>query len=303
MAKRSLRGRLVRQLLHSRLVPAFIILALVFGGLAVLQHWFVHAQLYRTTKQELGLSAMQVVREIGYKDKWDLEGYRRSLIAFPSWYVVTKDGLIVDVQGFIAGLFGKIEAPDERIYSAPQTVVAATGESWRLFGRKFIGGSVIVGICSAENPADADTELLANAAKFGSTLDEAARLNPREIAIDVDYAVVSSNGELKAASGGVPLKTNPQTLPVPFDHLASLISGNKTTELYFQPILDSRRQDVGIVIVPKDMSFEQAAVRAQDRFNYRIVGLVFRQKAAAIQACRIRLLSWFEELKGRVPAP
>src|SRR5437870_2799604 len=78
---------------------ACVILVFVIVGAAVTQHWFVHVQLYRTTKQELGSWGAQVTREIAYKDKWDLTGYRRASISAPSWYVVTKDGLIVDIEG------------------------------------------------------------------------------------------------------------------------------------------------------------------------------------------------------------
>jgi len=254
-----------------RFFLVFVCLAIVFAGMAILQHWFVHKQLYRTTKQELASWAEQVVGEIAYKDKWDLVGYRQAAIMVPRWLVVAKNGLIVDIEGFIPGLFEKVELPNEPIFSTPQTVTSAVGETWRLFGRKVVGGSVIVGICDSNNVTNADTKLLENAARFGTTIEQAASLNPREIDFEVDYAVIDSNGELKAALGGVPLKTVPNALLISYDHLVSLVSNSKPYLLYSQPIRDNHGQEVGTVIVPKEMGLEQEALRVQDKFNYWVV--------------------------------
>ena len=265
-----------------RFFLAFVCLAIVFAGMAILQHWFVHKQLYQTTKQELTSWAEQVVSEIAYKDKWDLAGYRRAAIMVPGWFVVTKNGLIVDIEGFIPGLFGKVELPNERIFDAPQTIISTIGETWRLFGRKVVGGSVIIGICDPNNVTDADKTLLEYAGKFGSTLDQAASLNPREIDYDIEYAVITSDGELKAALGGVPIETNPHALPISYDHLVSLISNSKLYLLYCQPIRDSHGEEVGTVILPKEMGLEQEALRIQDKFNYWIVGIAALMAIATV---------------------
>jgi hypothetical protein len=270
MSKRYLKVRHIFQLLRKR-TGIFVCLTFIFVSMAVVQRWFIHAHLYQTSKQELASWSEQVANEIAYRDRWDLGGYRRASITAPSWYIIAKDGLIVDVEGFIPGLFGKVELPDEAIFSRPQTVTSAVGETWRLAGRKVVGGSVIVGINLLYNPSDADTELLANLKRFGSTIDQATSLKTREIDLDVEYAVVSSNGELKAAWGGLPLKTNPQVLQLSYDHLTPFVSNNKSYLLYSRPIRDSRGQNVGTIIIPKEMGLEQEAVRAQDKFNYWVV--------------------------------
>jgi hypothetical protein len=295
-SKRYFRALRILQLLRKRrgrLLIAFVIVVLLFAGMAMTQHWFVHAQLYETTKQELGSWAAEVSKEIVFKDKWDLEGYRRASITAPRWYVVTKDGLIVDIEGFIPGLFGRVELPDESVYSAPQTIVSAVGEKWRLFGRKVTGGIVLVGICSSEDTSDADAKLVSNAAKFGSTLAEAESTSSREIDFIVDYAVVSSAGELKADWGGLPLKTDAHALPLPPNHLAPLTSGGKPYLLYFRPILDSAGRQVGAVIIPKDMTLEKKALEVQDRFNLWVVGI------ATLVACVIALWLVVQEFLGQ----
>jgi hypothetical protein len=256
-----------------RLFLGFLFLAIVFASTAAVQHWFVHRQLYRTTSQELGAWALQIASEVAYNnDKWDLTGYRRASITAPSWYVVTRDGLVVDIEGFIPGVFGHVEQLGNSLFDTPATVATAIGEQWRLYAKKVAGGFVVVGICSPEHETEADAKLLASAAKFGSTLEEAAALSSRAIDFDVDYAVVSSAGEIKAAWGGIPLKTDPSTLPRASDHTASLVGNGKSYLLYVEPILDSHGRDVATVIVPKDMGLEQKALQAQDRFNVWIVG-------------------------------
>jgi hypothetical protein len=273
-----------------RLLAAVVLLAFLFASIAILQHWFVHKQVHETTKQELGSWAEQVTREIGYKDKWDLNGYRQASITAPSWYVLTKDGLIIDIEGFIPGLFGRAEPMDESIYAAPKTVITPIGEMIHVFGKKVAGGCVIVCIRSPENTTNADAKHLANASKFGSTIEEATSIGSREIDFDVDYAVVGSNGELKLDWGEVPLKTDPRALPLPSDHVAPLISSGKPYLLYFQPILDRVGQQVGTVIVPKDMSLEQQALKVQDRFNFCVVAIAFTIAFAIIFWLMVREL-------------
>ena len=274
--KRYFRTSRILQLLRKRrgrLFVAVVLWVLLFAGIAMIQRWFVREQLLETTKQELGTWATEVTKEVGFTDKWDLEGYRRASISVPGWCVVAKDGLIVDTELFTPRLFGRVELPEDSVYSAPHTVVSTVGEKWRLFGRRVAGGSVVVGISSPENVRDADAKLASNAARFGSTLAEAESTSSRKIDLDVDYAVVSSAGELKAAEGGIPLKIDARALPSAPDHLVPFTGGGRQYLLYFRPILDSGGREVGVVIVPKDMTLESRALEVQDRFNRWVVGI------------------------------
>jgi len=272
--KRHLKAQYVLQALRKRkgrLLVALIGLALIFSAVALVQHWFVHRQVYQTTVQELSLWADQVADEIAYRDKWDLRGYRQAAIPAPAWNVLTRDGLIIDIDGFIPGIFGPVYAPDNSIFAEPISWQTEVGENWRVFGRKLSDGYVAVGVSPVDQTADTDAKLTQNAAKFGSTLREATAVRSREIDSAVDYAVVSSDGQLKAAWGGVPLKTDIRRLHIHSGHLAPISSDGKPYLLYFKPILDTRNREVGTIIVPEDMSLEKQALRSQDRFNLSIV--------------------------------
>ncbi len=272
LAVRFGRIRYFFQSLRKRVVP-FAAIGLVLACLALFQHWFVHEHVYNTASQELASWAVQVADQIAYKTKWDLAGYRRAAITVPSWFVVTEDGLVIDIEGFIPDLFGKVEPLDNSIFNSPKTLVTTTGETWRLFGRRVHGGAIIVGIESPKNMENADAKLLENATKFGTTIKEATSVNARAIDGVVDYAVLSSDGELKYAIGGVPLKTVPHSLLHLSIGTTPFVSNGRPYLLYSEPLLNSRNQRVGMVIVPKDMSLEQQALRIQDRFNYMMVGV------------------------------
>lgn len=275
--RRYLRARYVLQALRKRsgrLLVASVVLAFVFAGLALIQHRFVHSQVYRTTSQELASGAEQIAREIADEDKWNLKEYRNGVGApgaEPSaWYVVARDGLVVDIEGFIPGIFGRIHGPEDQIFRGLPTAV---GETWRLLETEVEGRYVIVGIVSPKDTSVADSKLKDNAKRFGSTLAEAASVKGREIDNDVDYAVISSDGELKAAWGGVPLKTDMSALAAPSHHMRRLVSNGQPYLLYFLPMLDKQHRLVGMIIVPRNMSLEEQALWSQDRFNLSIVAI------------------------------
>jgi hypothetical protein len=249
------------------------LLLAVFAGIAALQHWFVRWQLERTTKQELRLWADQVAREIAYKGKWDRAGFRRASITAPAWTILTREGLIGDIEGFVPGLLGPARLPDDTIYTAPQTVVTAVGEKWRLFGRKLRDGVVIVGSCNPEDDSAVDAKLMNNAARFGSSVDSAISVRSRDLDSGVDCAVLSSQGEIESSWGGVPLTIDPHSVPAPSEHPVSRVLNGKRYLLYLHPLLDQAGQAAGTIILPKDMSLEEEALTAQDRFNIFVVGL------------------------------
>lgn len=289
----------------ARVLVALIALAIIFAGVAFVQHWFVHSQIYRTTSRELASGAEQIASEITYEGKWDLKDYRNS-ISLPSeppaWYIITRDGLIVDIAGFIPGILGRVQAPEVPVLKGLPTAV---GETWHLLQTPVEGGYVILGIVSSQNTPDADSKLKNNAKKFGSTVTEATTLalaqensiKGRQIDNDVDYAVMSSGGELKSAWGGVPLRTDMSALPAPSDHVKRVVLNGNPYLLYFRPIVDKQNHEVGTIIVPKDMSLEEQALRSQDRFNLWTVGITGALAVATVLALILReLLSQTKEV-------
>jgi hypothetical protein len=268
-----------------RLLFLFLAVAALFAVIAFFQRWFIHDQLHRNVRTELQSWAEQVTKEIESGDGWDLKGYRRASIHVPAWYVVGKDGLLIDVEGFIPGLFGRISPPDESIFSAPATVKTAFGEKWRVFGRRVLGGYVVLAINEPASEAGADAVLADNAAKFGPTLESARSLRSREIDYEVEYAVVGTDGELQACWGGAPLKTDLSALPKPCGGMAAVAVADKLYLLCFSPMRNPRGEEAGLVIVPKEIRAQLTALKHLDVFNFIILGI------AALAACSTVL--WF----------
>lgn len=273
---RYLKINLLQKSLHNwrgQLLLYFTLIVIVFAGMGLIQHLFVHHQVEQTVDKELASWASEISAELAYKDKWDLEGYRNANIAVPSWFILSQDGCIVDIEGIIEGkLLTRVFSHVDIInlaYDSPQSIVSRIGEKWRLLSKKVDGGVVIVGIRLPENIKAADEKLAANIEKFGSTIEKATAARSRAIDIEVDYAVVSATGELKSAYSSIPLLTTSEFAGKKLTKTVRV--GDKWFRIYSELILDKNSKPVGTIIVPKDMTLEQQALNQQDRFNIFLV--------------------------------
>ena len=258
---------------RGHLLLYFAILIIVFTCVAFAQYCYVQHQVDQTDDQELAAWATKVSDEIAYIDKWDLKGYRNAVILCPSSYVISQDGLIIDIEGDIPWLFGKVQIVKDTIYDSPQTVVSSVGETWRLYAKKINGGSVVVGIYSTQSLKDADQMLAANILKFGSTIEKAASTQSRVIDFVVDYAVLSPTGELKNAYGGLPLRVNLHELAITVGKKGTSIvkHDDHTYRIYSEPIFDANKRSVGTIIISKDTTLERQTIFLQNRFNILLV--------------------------------
>ena len=187
--------------------------AIFFSLVAFAQFLFVRSQLDRTISVELRRSANAIRREIAYKEKWDLAGFRRWLVDAPSNYVVmASNGLLIDVEDLVPGLLPRVSLPAGIGVGKSSPFESSVGERWHLFVRALDGGKVIVGEPDSENDSDVDKRLAMNAVRFGTTIEQAAQLRERFIDGPVDYAVVNERGEVLSAAGGIPLTMAARTL-------------------------------------------------------------------------------------------
>jgi hypothetical protein len=253
----------------------FLTLAFVAAGAA--QHWFVHRQFIRTIDADLASTASEVVGQIVCSGTWDMRGYENAVMPASMWYVVSRDGLIVDIEAANPRLFESVTTISNSIFQTPSTIISSIGEPWRLLGKKVDGGYVVVGIPFSSDNAESDRLLRANIVRFGSTIASASAIarTQRQIDDTVEDVVVGSDGTLVAAEGGVPLKTDLSHLPVRIDResTASVHWDGAPFRLYSEPIIDKASNEVtGAVIVPKDLSLDERALDLQDKFNnYTII--------------------------------
>lgn len=240
---------------------AWPFLALLLPVIFIVQYSFVRFQVSREADDELRQWAAQARAELRFTDHWDLEAFRRSFMDVPNWTIISRDGTLIDIDGFFPSLVGPIQNLPTAIYEKPGLVRSDLGEEWRLFARRLKGGSVILGILEADDLGNADSKLTAAATKFGSTLDEALHVPPKEIDYVIQTAIIDEAGKLLNAWGGIPLKT----LPIPE---RDMVPRFETTDwkgrrfrLFHFPILSTGKQPVGVAIIHKDTTGQAATLR------------------------------------------
>jgi hypothetical protein len=263
----------------------------LFAGVGLLQHEYVHTSFLRSVDNELSGWASEVGVEVAYKDKWNLADYReRASIFAPRWWIIARDGLVVDIVGLTPNVFKHVQLVEGAKFGSPSTVVTSIGESWRILGKQINGGVAVVGLASPKDLPQADAELAATLDKFGTNLAEAKAVRERQIDQEVDFVVITTGGALVNASGGVPLMMNVGDLPGVLDteSATTMKDGDRSYRLLSLPIRGADGQTVGVIVVPKDITGELQALADQDRFNVVLVvgSLAFLVLVAATFAVR-----------------
>jgi hypothetical protein len=250
---------------------AALIFAILFTISSICQYLFVQHQARATRLSELNAWANELKKELAYEAKWNLTGFRRADINVPSFCVLTRRGLIVEIEGFVPGLISQVQMPQNSTYDRPRTITTETGESWRLLSRRVNGGTVVLGVVEPDDLTSVDNMLLANAQKFGGTLEDAMKVNARQTDQPVEYTVLDDSGALKYAIGGVPLEAMP-AFPVPTHTLVREINNlaGRDYALYSTPVLDSSHNPVGTILIAKDITLERQALRNTNLFNVGI---------------------------------
>jgi hypothetical protein len=252
-------GRLLRFVLAG--------LALLFGLTAVIQHQFIQYQLRIARESEAGKWAREISGELAYTTKWNLEGFRRAAWAAPNDFVLTKEGLLIDVEGFVPGLIPQVTLPDGLDYGHPKSLISEIGEPWRLLAKKVQGGTVVLGFAYPANVNNADTMLVEDADLFGSSMESAKNVLPRKVHIEIDYCVVDEGGNVQYAIGGIPLKLRKTVQLQPQSTLTNYAMGERSYLVFTTPILDSSNTRVGSVSIPMDSTLERQTLKSADRFN------------------------------------
>jgi hypothetical protein len=126
----------------------------------------VRQQPWAALRREQEAWAKDIAAEVAYTDTWNLSGYRNASIMVSAWYVVTSSGLVVDIEGYIPGLFKTAKLPYDAPFESPKNVISELGEPWRVLARKLDGGVVVVGMPASGIVPLADQKLRQNIAAF-----------------------------------------------------------------------------------------------------------------------------------------
>jgi hypothetical protein len=253
--------------LGRKLRLAALIFALLFTASAVAQYLFIRTRIQKTSQAEFQAWTEELRHEVNYTTNWNLKKFRQADWTAPGCYVFSTNGLVLDIEGFVAGLVYHVTLPEGLAYGAPTNITSGVGETWRILAKKLRGGVAILGTPQPTAPPNADALLQENATQFGTSIEEAARIRARDIDRNVDYAVVDDSGVLRSAIGGIPLRTTPprgQSASNPTFHL---LSGGKDYAVYCPPVLDAAGNIVGLMAIPRDATLERQTLRSAVRFN------------------------------------
>ena len=239
---------------------AWPLFALLLPVVFVIQYEFVRYQVSRTTEDELRQWASEMRTELRFTDHWELKAFRNADPNVPNWFVVSREGDVIDISGFLRGLVGVIRRPLPGEYERLVTVRSDLGETWRLLVRKLRGGSVVLGILDAEDLGNADARLNETIVRFGSSVEEALHVPTREIDSYVQTAIISDAGELLNALGGVPLKTDAISEADCAPLFQTKIWQRRKYRVFRFPILSSSNRPVGTVILHREITGQDAVL-------------------------------------------
>jgi hypothetical protein len=243
-----------------------LLFAFLFSVLAVAQYLFVRYQLFSAARSEAAESAQRIAAEIVGTNGIDLAAVRNAFFPVGEWYIVGNSGSVIDLEGRNPEIVGRVTLPDKLAFGAPQTLVSEFEEEWRLLARALKGGTLVVGLRGASDLANPDAMLFTNAVRFGTTLEEAVRVNPKQIDDSVDYVVLTQDGGVRKAIGGLPLKIDPGFLGALLSKPEVDLSGRRYILTSFTAT-DLAHKPLATVVVPKDVTIEHKALRDQARFN------------------------------------
>jgi len=252
--------------IRRRAIATAGLFAVLFTGIGGGQLIFVRHQLVSAAVSEANAGAKEIAGELAGTNGLNRTAYRQALITAGEWYVFTPSGMVIDIEGPSPELLGRLVAPTNISFTGLQSLVSGDGEQWRVFARELKGGSLALGLTGASRFKDADAVLLANAAKFGDTLEDALRVNAHSIEWAVDYAVFDQKGEVQKVFGELPLRADPAFLSELYSRRELVLDG-KPYVLASRVVTDTAQRPIATVIVTKEFSAEQRAIWDQRRFN------------------------------------
>jgi hypothetical protein len=250
-----------------RIITFAALLAPIFTGIALVQMMVVRHQSWAALRREQEAWVKDIAAEVAYTDKWNLNGYRNASIVVPAWYVVTSSGLVVDIEGYMPGIFRTASLPPSAPFESPKTIISELGEAWRILARKLDGGVVVVGMPASGSLPSADQKLRQNVAAFPSNVEHAISTRSRSIDAEVDYAILRDTGELAGAWGGIPLLLDQAFLRRFSGGETRIKVGDKSYAVFSTPIIDVRGKPVASIIMPRDVTPLEAALHSEAVFN------------------------------------
>src|SRR5262245_50286286 len=114
-----------------------------FTLVAAGQYLFVRFRTYRDTERDLTSQAKRVVEAVG-PDWASLDAGRRSDLPIPRCLILTQDGQVLSLTGFVPGVPSRVSLPAAVSSTEPVTVTNEVGEQFRVLVSRWRGRSFLV---------------------------------------------------------------------------------------------------------------------------------------------------------------
>ncbi len=216
----------------------------------------------------------RVRHDLRYENgKWDTAAYNSDpFTAYPNsssaypLYIVTSDGFVIERSKPIHGLLDASDYKHLMNFQTPQMINTITNEQWRVFSEPILRNGQTYGVIlvSSYNPDPTqleklDQQLRESAQRLNSTIEikngelDTSKIDVRNIHYSVSFEVVSRFNKVLANDGRTPsfIDTSyvaDQLNKSPYNNVEDTLSEEEFLT-YTQPILDSNKQVVGIVVV------------------------------------------------------
>ena len=152
--------------LGNRLRLGLLSFALIFTATALLQYQFSAWQMRRVVTSELQSWGEELRDSVVGDGRWQLPAFRQSAPAAPDYFIVSRAGLLVEVDGFVPGLLPRVFPPTWPTDGKPHRVRSPLDEEWLLLGHTVRGGfaeqlgpasgAALEALAVAERPDPAD---------------------------------------------------------------------------------------------------------------------------------------------------
>lgn len=187
--------------------------------------------------------------DIAYTDAWNLEGYRRTTSGPDIYVVLTSGRTLIDLHGYRESMLSRVDLPFRVEYDRPIQFTSDVDETWYLYIHRLDDGVVILGARIEIIPPNVNERFVENAARFGRTVADAAKLPERAIDEAFDFAVIDATGTLRRAIGGIPLKTAAPEIPDRAAFVPLLHFDGDLFASFVQPVMSRSGQKVGVIRV------------------------------------------------------
>lgn len=223
------------------------------------QQKIIYQTIEKSLDQSLRKEAVNIQRQIDYRNGWSLQGYRQEPNDFEMatfYYVVDNNGHIADIQGQPPE-FQKARLPKMGVIGFPFTVHTPFNENWRLLVRKIDDGWIVIGKWNFHGTDD-DGELKNEILSFGSHLSDAKQAPSRHLNVDTDFALFDSNWNYIGGNGGIPfiIPENQIDQPRPGSYQISV------------PVLSENGKPTNArIVLAKDLSNDISTIKTIDKTN------------------------------------